>query len=115
MTTALPVSGLNGYQMLTFIESVIVNRKLALTAGFEVTILAMLILALLVNIVSMVLIMKRESTLVNTLLCMHCTAISLLSVLNSIAQYKPVENQVFCAPATVLYSRCFVELGQFCI
>ena len=94
---------------MLFMDSHIVNKQSAHAVWFVFTILTILVFALLVNTLSIVLIMKRESTLVNTLLTMHCTANALLSVLSSIAQYKSVGNELFCAPVTVLYSRCFVD------
>ena len=101
----------NSYHIVSmiFMDSLIVNKESAHAVWFVFTILTMLVFALLVNTLSIVLIVKRESTLVNTLLTMHCTANALLAVLSSISQYKSVGNELFCAPVTVVYSRCFVD------
>lgn len=94
---------------MIFMDSLIVNKESAHAVWFVFTILTMLVFALVVNTLSIVLIVKRESTLVNTLLTMHCTANALLAVLSSISQYESVGNELLCAPVTVLYSRCFVD------
>jgi hypothetical protein len=100
-------------QSLSFVDQEPVNMPTANNVILISIIIPMLLSILLVNIMSIILIKKRESTLVNNLLTLDCTANALITVINSIQQYKAVGLELYCAPVTVFYSRCFVE--QTCI
>jgi hypothetical protein len=109
---ALLLSGTNQSLMfakLSITEPVIVNRSTVNIAVFISVIIPLLFSILVVNIMSIILTKQRESTLVNTLLTMDCMANALITVINSIQHYKNVGLELYCAPVTVLYSRCFVK------
>ena len=101
----------HSYKLLnmTIIESALVNNPPVHEVGFLSLLLLMVLSILLVNIMSIMLIMKRESTLVNSLLTLDCIANAILTVINSIQEYKIVGLELYCAPVTVIYSRCFVD------
>ena len=110
---ALMLSGTNQsliFAKVRITEPVIVNTSKVNIAVFISVIIPLLFSILVVNIMFIILIKKRESTLVNTLLTMDCMANALLTVINSIQQYKNVGLELYCAPVTVLYSRCFVKV-----
>ena len=96
-------------QSLSCVDQEPVNMPTSNNVVLISIIIPMLLSILLVNIKSIIMIKKRESTLVNNLLTMDCTANALITVISSIQQYKVVGLELYCAPVTVLYSRCFVE------
>ena len=87
---------------ITFSHSIIVNKP---PVQVMLVALTTLVTILLVNILSIKVVKKRESTLVNNLLILDCVANTVLSVINVTQQFTIVGHQLYCAPATVVYSR----------
>ena len=87
---------------ITFSHSIIINKPPVQVLAVSVPTLMTI---LLVNILSIKLVKKRESTLVNNLLILDCVANTVLSVINVTQQFTIVGHQLYCAPVTVLYSR----------
>ena len=100
----------NKYFTVDILQTVTVNKPPALR--FESTILPILVSILLVNTVSIMLIIKRDKTLVNKLLTLDCIANIVLTVIGSIQQSKAngMGVELYCAPVSVLYLRCFIWL-----
>ena len=100
----------NKYITVDISQTVTVNKPPDLQ--FESTILPILVSILLVNTVSIMLIIKREKTLVNKLLVLDCTANIFLTVFGSLHQSKAhgMGIELYCAPVSVIYLRCFIGL-----
>ena len=90
---------------INIIESQIVNKPPVQSVGLVSASLPIMLSIVLVYIMSIMLIKKRESTLVNTLLTMDCIANVVITVINVVQQYIIVGSELYCAPVTVLYSR----------
>ena len=96
------------YISMDILQSASVNKSPDLE--FVSTILPILLSILLVNTLCIMLIIKRDKTLVNKLLILDCIANALLTMIGSLQQSaaNTVGVEVYCAPITVLYFRCFV-------
>ena len=90
---------------INIIDSEIVNKPPVQSVGLVSASLPIMLSIVLVNTMSIMLIKKRESTLVNTLLILDCIANVVITVINVIQQYIIVGSEFYCAPVTVLYSR----------
>ena len=88
---------------ISITDSRIVNKPGV--QGLEVE-LPTLLTILMVNIMSIMLIKKRENTLVNNLLTLDCIANAVITVINVINEQSLIVGfELYCAPVTVLYSR----------
>jgi hypothetical protein len=100
----------NKYITVNILQTVTVNKPPDLQ--FESTILPILMSILLVNTVSIMLIIKRDKTLVNKLLTLDCIANIVLTVIGSQQQSKTrgMGVELYCAPVSLLFLRCFIRL-----
>jgi hypothetical protein len=90
---------------INIIDSEIVNKPPVQSVGLVSAALPTMLTIVLVNTMSIMLIKKRESTLVNNLLILDCIANVVITVINVIQQYIIVGFEFYCAPVTVLYVR----------
>ena len=105
---------------INIIDSQIVNTPPVQSVGLVSASLPIMLSIVLVNTMSIMLIKKRESTLVNTLLIMDCIANVVITVINVVQQYIIVGSEFYCAPVTVLHSvqstveiYCFLSIFIF--
>ena len=100
---------------INIIKSSIVNHPPSASVGFTPMILPILVSILVVNILSILLISRRESTLVNRLLTLDCIANALSAMIGSIQQSEAniAGVEVYCASISVVYLRCFVMEQTF--
>ena len=93
---------------ISITDSRIVNKPGV--QGLEVE-LPTLLTILMVNIMSIMLIKKRENTLVNNLLTLDCVANAVLTLINVINEQSLIVGfQLYCTPVTVLYSRYILSI-----
>ena len=90
---------------INIIDSQIGNKPPVQSVGLVSASLPIMLSIVLVNTMSIMLIKKRDITLVNTLLIMDCIANVVITVINVTQQYIIVGSELYCAPVTVLYSR----------
>ena len=88
---------------INIIDSQIVNKPPVQSVGLVSASLPIMLSIVLVNTMAIMLVKKRESTLVNTLLILDCIANVVITVINVIQQYIIVGFELYCAPVTVLY------------